>query len=298
MEIKEILSQLEYSNTGSFPKEAVEAAVENRDLIIPELLKALEDTTANAEAYLDKSAYFLHIHALYLLAQFKEKKAYPLIYNFFSIPGETTAKLTGDVITEDLSRILACVYDGDTSLIKSLVENPELNEFVRSSALESLLRLALWDDIPMEAFIDYLKALFRGKLSSEDDSYIWTGMTCCAIDIGLTEVQDDITKAFENGLIDPCTIDSEYVSQKIGLDKTKKLKELKESRGYSPIEDTIKELQWWACFKEKKRRTEPEIIEDRYISTPGETFIRTENKVGRNDPCPCGSGKKFKKCCL
>ena len=24
---------------------------------------------------------------------------------------------------------------------------------------------------------------------------------------------------------------------------------------------------------------------------------RTEAKVGRNDPCPCGSGKKFKKCC-
>lgn len=29
------------------------------------------------------------------------------------------------------------------------------------------------------------------------------------------------------------------------------------------------------------------------------TFIRTYNKkVGRNDPCPCGSGKKFKNCCL
>ena len=26
--------------------------------------------------------------------------------------------------------------------------------------------------------------------------------------------------------------------------------------------------------------------------------IRVENKVGRNDPCPCGSGKKFKQCCL
>ena len=24
--------------------------------------------------------------------------------------------------------------------------------------------------------------------------------------------------------------------------------------------------------------------------------IRNENKVGRNDPCPCGSGKKYKKC--
>ena len=29
-----------------------------------------------------------------------------------------------------------------------------------------------------------------------------------------------------------------------------------------------------------------------------ETYVRGHNKVGRNDPCPCGSGKKFKKCCL
>ena len=27
-----------------------------------------------------------------------------------------------------------------------------------------------------------------------------------------------------------------------------------------------------------------------------ETFVRTEKKVGRNEPCPCGSGKKFKQC--
>jgi SEC-C motif-containing protein len=28
----------------------------------------------------------------------------------------------------------------------------------------------------------------------------------------------------------------------------------------------------------------------------GETIVNTEPQVGRNDPCPCGSGKKFKKC--
>ncbi|MEZ4653931.1 MAG: SEC-C metal-binding domain-containing protein [Candidatus Eisenbacteria bacterium] len=27
-----------------------------------------------------------------------------------------------------------------------------------------------------------------------------------------------------------------------------------------------------------------------------QTFVRDQPKVGRNDPCPCGSGKKFKKC--
>jgi SEC-C motif-containing protein len=29
----------------------------------------------------------------------------------------------------------------------------------------------------------------------------------------------------------------------------------------------------------------------------GDPIRREETKVGRNDPCPCGSGKKFKKCC-
>ena len=34
-----------------------------------------------------------------------------------------------------------------------------------------------------------------------------------------------------------------------------------------------------------------------YISEPkAETPVITE-KVGRNEPCPCGSGKKFKNCC-
>ncbi len=30
---------------------------------------------------------------------------------------------------------------------------------------------------------------------------------------------------------------------------------------------------------------------------PVEQFVRSGPKVGRNDPCPCGSGKKYKKCC-
>ena len=34
------------------------------------------------------------------------------------------------------------------------------------------------------------------------------------------------------------------------------------------------------------------------VSRPASsTPVRVENKVGRNDPCPCGSGKKYKKCC-
>ena len=31
---------------------------------------------------------------------------------------------------------------------------------------------------------------------------------------------------------------------------------------------------------------------------PTDTFVREERKIGRNEPCPCDSGKKYKKCCM
>jgi preprotein translocase subunit SecA len=46
-------------------------------------------------------------------------------------------------------------------------------------------------------------------------------------------------------------------------------------------------------------RTPAEMLEDNPGLTPAkvETYRREEPRVGRNDPCPCGSGKKYKKCC-
>jgi SEC-C motif-containing protein len=44
-------------------------------------------------------------------------------------------------------------------------------------------------------------------------------------------------------------------------------------------------------------------LQDKWFYVDGEIqkskpFIRAEDKVSRNDPCPCGSGKKYKKCCF
>ncbi|EMP57520.1 Preprotein translocase subunit SecA [Marinobacter santoriniensis NKSG1] len=38
-------------------------------------------------------------------------------------------------------------------------------------------------------------------------------------------------------------------------------------------------------------------VEGRQQGATPETFVRQERKVGRNEPCPCGSGKKYKQCC-
>ena len=55
--------------------------------------------------------------------------------------------------------------------------------------------------------------------------------------------------------------------------------------------DWLYELpQWEDLLSAEKRK---ELYKKQKLST---TVVK-DKKVGRNDPCPCGSGKKYKKCC-
>lgn len=47
-------------------------------------------------------------------------------------------------------------------------------------------------------------------------------------------------------------------------------------------------------LKENKPNRTSKIAKRRSISVE----VRTEPKIGRNEPCPCGSGIKYKKCCI
>ncbi len=73
-------------------------------------------------------------------------------------------------------------------------------------------------------------------------------------------------------------------------------------------EDALKHKQPWLTAKEEKRALEkaqedlPTIIGDIYrfwkTRQASANPMRLESdKIGRNDPCPCGSGKKYKQCC-
>lgn len=55
--------------------------------------------------------------------------------------------------------------------------------------------------------------------------------------------------------------------------------------------DWLYELpQWNELLSEEKRK-------ELYRSQKSSNTVVKDKKIGRNDPCPCGSGKKYKKCC-
>ena len=72
----------------------------------------------------------------------------------------------------------------------------------------------------------------------------------------------------------------------LGFDKEKLYKNMVDAKA-----DWLYELpQWENIFDEDTRKR-------LYREQKQSGTIRKEKKIGRNDPCPCGSGKKYKKCC-
>jgi len=279
MNVQQILEELEV-NTGVFPRQAIQEAIAKQEQITPELLKILEYATQNVEELVERMGYIAHIYAMFLLAQFRERRAYPLIVNFYSIPGEVTLDLTGDVVTEDLDRILASVSGGDIGLMTELVENEQANEYVRNAALRGLVILVARGEQSREDIVAYFQSLYRGKLPREY-LHIWNELVFTSTYLYPEEVLDDIKQVFKDGLIDGMYIDFEFVEDVLADGKDKALEDLRTGSGYWFIQDTVSEMEWWACFEPALPR--PTILD--------------KKKVGRNEPCPCGSGKKYKRCC-
>lgn len=292
MSIQKALEKLGYNNDGVFPREALIEVIDNRDEAIPLLLGIIEYSIENFDRLVMEDAYFAHIYAMYLLAQFREKKAYPLLIRLFSIPGDSVLDFTGDVVTEDLGKILCSVCNGDIEPVKSLIENRNVNEYVRAAAFECLLILVASGQKSRSEIMAYFKELFNGKLE-RDHSHAWDALVINSYYLYPEEVFDDIKRAYDEELVDPFFIGFESVKKAIENGREEALQRIQPliRNKCRPIEDTITEMGGWACFEQPENKKSSN-------SAKKAGYKNKDNKTGRNDPCPCGSGKKYKKCCL
>ena len=107
MGIESILRQFEYPTV--FPEAAVRAAIANQDEMVPRLLSVLERVVSDPDKALEDEASMAHLFAMFLLAQFREPRAYPLLVRFGRLPSETVDALAGDVLSQDFDAMLASV---------------------------------------------------------------------------------------------------------------------------------------------------------------------------------------------
>ena len=299
MTVPEILKELE-PYTGQFPKKALEAAIEQREAITPELLRVLETAAENPVEFAKREKYMLGIFAMYLLAQFREKRAYRPLVKMFSAPGETAFELAGDTVTEGLKQILGSVYDGDPAPLQGLVEDENVNEYVRSAALDAFVVLVDSGQMSREEAMAYYRSLFQGRLK-RTYSHAWNGLVTAVADLPAPELLEEVRQAYKDDLVDPGLAGLGEIERDL-LHPDRSYREQ-----YAIITNAVHELEGWACFHpqnpKRKKLPMPQIPLPPPPPAPAparsvarQAFVR-EPKIGRNDPCPCGSGKKYKKCC-
>jgi hypothetical protein len=244
MSLDEVVRSRE-TYTGVFPRRAVLAAVARREEITPRLLAILELPAAELAA---RRYYEGHIFAMFLLAQFRERRAYPLVVRLLGEAGPHLDDLLGDVLTENVSNILASVSGGETAPAKALVENADLDEFLRTAALDSLVCLVANDLLDREDLLVYLRELFDERLEREP-GYIWSSLVGASVDVGAVELADRIRDAFAADLVDEIVIDRKYVDRYIGENSPFSREQLEERGRYGLVDDVVLEMEWWASFE-------------------------------------------------
>jgi hypothetical protein len=66
---------------------------------------------------------------------------------------------------------------------------------------------------------------------------------------------------------------------------------------YTPEAIAARQARWAEEDSRRQNRRDPQDREDRDWDDEGSLpLVRSMPKIGRNDPCPCGSGRKYKKC--
>ena len=300
IETAEILHQFERVS-GKFARAAVEAAVARREEVTPHLLRILEETVDRAAQVDAEGDYMAHLYAMFLLAQFRETRAYPLVVRLASLPGDLLDSLCGDFITEDLGRVLASVCGGDLKGIQSVIENEDADEWARGAALGSLATLVAVGQKSRDETVGYFARLFRGKLARKW-SHLWDSLVCDSCDLYPAELIEDIERAYEEGLVETSHIGFDDVKRDLARGKDRVLERLADDPHRRLVEDTVEEMGWWACFRDERPSGVKGTAQASAKANPRPVAVSaqiksTKTKTGRNEPCPCGSGKKCKKCC-
>ncbi len=282
-----------------YPADAVELAHAHREEVAPHLIAVIEAVAENPEVARDGD-YMLHMFAMHLLACWRDARAYRPLVRWGHLPQSVLDDILGDVLHESYGRCLASVCDGDLAPIKTLVEDRTASDWARDAALGALLVRVFENDLTRDSLIAYLQRrgaeeVARAHLSGVSDELdILNIIVAVASDLGAVNMLESIRQWFADGLLDETYADLPWVEKDItrSFDEHQS-EELSRNNGY--VRDVAKEIAWFASYREDADESDDEDI-PWYDDAPNEPYVRPFDKIGRNDPCPCGSGKKFKKC--
>lgn len=312
-EIDGVLAAI-WTYTGYFPRDAIQRAIELDESLRPHLVAILNEVVAKAASKIKDSKiadedWQAFTIALHVLAKLRAKEAFKPLIAACYLSRDRVDELFGEAVPDGLAQYLGSTFDGDFEALRQVVFDDSIDGIVRNAAIRTYLVLYRNEAVSRDTVIAAFKQFFA-HFRNDDSDVALTNLVNDSVDIHAAELLPEIRDAFASGNVDDTWVDLEYAEHSLAGGGEEVLQRFRDDCLYQFIADPIKEMEWWACWKDHEDRRQ-EVINESKVPQPKPTPqsnasfysgfepYRNENRnVGRNDQCPCGSGKKYKKCCL
>ncbi|WP_210250595.1 DUF1186 domain-containing protein [Bradyrhizobium paxllaeri] len=259
------------------------------------ILRTLLERAADGAILSDDESLLL-FRGIHILGGARDSKACQPLLRLLRLPTPDLDDLLGAAVTEGMAKIVAGVFDGDTDALFALMVDSSIDEFVRQALFGAATFLAWERRIDRDRLQEFLVRFYETR-PAEDGDQAWAGWLQAIALLGLRDLVPLVDTAFREDRIpeewiDRAQFDEDLAGAERAPDDIDRFTQV--NLGY--IEDVLDALAW-------TRGSEDDVFEEgdetwADLAYPNEPVRNPWRHVGRNDPCPCGSGKKAKKCCL
>ena len=265
------------SHTG-YPAVAVDTCVTRPEQSAP-LLRAILQRVARGTALSDAEADQLFV-GLHILAKLRDSQSFPPLMRLLRRPFVEVDALLGDVVTATLPRIIASVFDGDDEALFDTIADASSDDYLRDAVWRAVTWLTFEGRIERERMRAFILRFDAERMAPKGDM-AWVGWLGAISHLGFDDIATTIGAIWIDQRLPPDVIarrdfDADLAAAQGWPDDVERFKR----DGMGMIDDVTEALAWadW--------------------DGPPAPIVNPMRNVGRNDPCPCGSGKKAKKCCL
>jgi len=272
-----------------------------RKTLIEDLENVLIDSVKKASFYINEyennyteGGSFFVLHTLFLLKELKSTASLPVVLEVLKQDDEYIEVFLSDMLTEHVWEVIFTLGNNNLDLLTDFMLTKGLNTFAKSAINDAVVQMYYHAVLPKKEVEKWAENILTVYLNASIDDNIIDSTLIGFIVSDLTEMRSVtllplIKQLFDKNYVD-VTIHGDYpVIQKeinsSGLDNLRKVNSIFEL--YSDL------LKFFSSRDDYDKSDETKEFNDFIYST-----IVKPKKVGRNDPCTCGSGKKYKKCCL
>ncbi len=303
-----------YENNLSIDRGKIEKILQlDNQLLIEDLKKVLLDSIYRFDFFRNKEEeegyqddfFDFPQHALLLLGTLNIEKSLEDILEILKLDNSYKDFWWGDFINDFLEPI---IYNAEKTQSEKLffefLKLPNINAYNKAVVGENLAKVISFQPEKRTYYIQQYRELLQHCIKyAEDEDLIDTEFLGFVIsditDLGFHELLPEIKQLFEleivgfwicghykdiaNDIKKPRNFNLEFTNKDIyaRYDELKKY----EQENDEDWDDELEEVY-------------DEELLNRFLENDFQQPIEKPAKIGRNDPCPCGSGKKYKKCCL